>query len=333
MQTPRFWYPTPNDRSAALKAELLQPFSYFFKAGTKLRRKFASPYYSRVPVLCVGNVVAGGAGKTPTALALGRMLRRLGKTPAFVTRGYGGSGVLTQVDPARHTVRDVGDEALLLAAEAPTWACSDRAEALRQAEQRSNVIVMDDGFQNPNITPTASFLVVDGEVGIGNGRIIPAGPLREPFEEALGRAAAVLIVGKRDRQKLAGRIKKIPVFRAHLEPRPPPGFSKIGRYVAFAGLARPEKFFATAQELGLDIASARQYPDHYPYGQGDIDALRLEAEVLGARLLTTEKDAVRLPPDFRSEVITLPVELVFDGPRADEDMQALLLASLRHIRN
>jgi tetraacyldisaccharide 4'-kinase len=325
MKTPRFWYPKPGDRASTLKAGLLSPFSVFFKAGTALRRSLARPYHSRKPVICIGNAVAGGAGKTPMALALAKILKKRGHNPVFVTRGYGGRGSLTCVDLKRHDVTDVGDEALLLAATAPTWAARDRKKAVRDAEVHGSIILADDGLQNPSLAPAASILVVDGEAGIGNGRIIPAGPLREPFSDALSRATAMVIVGKRDTQKLAAQAK-VPVFYAHLEPDLPKGFSKVGRFVAFAGIGRPEKFYATAKALGLDLAGVRSFPDHHIYRSEDIETLRLDAELRGAHLLTTEKDAVRLPPYFRSEVIVLPVKLVFNHEGDEEKLADLILA-------
>jgi tetraacyldisaccharide 4'-kinase len=328
MKTPRFWYPQPEDRASALKAGLLVPLSCLFKAGTYLRRASAHPYRARLPVVCVGNVVAGGAGKTPTALALAQILHYRGQKPVFVTRGTGGKGTLTCVDLVLHKAADVGDEALLLSVAAPTWVGHDRAKAVREAEMYGSVVIVDDGLQNPHLAPAASILVVDGDVGLGNGRIIPAGPLRESFADALKRAAAMILIGSRDFQNLAAQAQ-VPVFRAHLEPNLPIGFPKLGKFVAFAGIARPEKFFATARSSGLDIAKTLEFPDHYAYSETDIDALRLEAEEQGAHLLTTEKDAVRLPPDFRAEVVILPVRLVFDTPGAEKRLADLILSFAR----
>ena len=324
MKTPRFWYPRPEDRASALKADVLAPLSVLFRVGTFLRRIFAKPYKARVPVVCVGNVVAGGAGKTPTVLALARILKDRGQKPVFVTRGTGGKEILTCVDITRHKATDVGDEALLLAAVAPTWVGRDRVRAVRDAELNSSVIIADDGLQNPNLVPKVSILVVDGDSGLGNGRIIPAGPLREPFANALSRATVMILIGDSDCQNLAKQAE-IPVFRAKLEPKLPIGFPRFGRFVAFAGLARPEKFFETARALKLDIADTHEFSDHYVYRQDDIDTLRLEAEEQGANLLTTEKDAVRLPPDFRAEVVVLPVRLTFSEPGAEKAIADLIL--------
>jgi tetraacyldisaccharide 4'-kinase len=326
MKTPRFWYPRRGVSKTSLSSDLLVPFSGVFKAGTCIRRAFAKPHHARVPIICIGNVVAGGAGKTPTALALARILKDHGQKPIFVTRGYGGRGDLVYVDPSHHTAEDVGDEALLLAKSSPTWAGRDRIQAVRQAETHGTLIIMDDGLQNPSVVSTVSLLVVDGDMGIGNGRIIPAGPLRESFDEALNRVAALIIVGDRDRQNLAAHAH-VPVFRARLEPNLPPGFSASGKFIAFAGIARPEKLYMTARGLGLNIVSTVDFPDHHPFSASDIAALRQKAKDIGAQLLTTEKDEVRLPADFRAEVQVLPIQLVFDDPDAEDELAQLCLSS------
>ena len=330
MKTPRFWYLRPDGDYSPLLPVLLSPLSGLFQLGTFLRRAFASHSRARVPLICVGNVVTGGAGKTPTAIALARLFKEEGYKPVFVTRGYGGKftsgGNVVYVDPAQHTAADVGDEALLLAGVAPTWASRDRVAAIGQAQSYGTIIIMDDGFQNPHIAPSASLLVIDAETGIGNGHVVPAGPLRESFAAALARAKAMIIIGGEDRQKLAARAK-IPVFRAHLQPEIPPGFPREGRFVAFAGIGWPEKFYATLRDMGLDVAETCDFPDHHVFDQADIDGLRLRAEEQGAYLLTTEKDATRLPPAFRAEVVVLPVSLVFDGPDAANSIMRLCVAS------
>jgi tetraacyldisaccharide 4'-kinase len=324
MKTPRFWYARNSDTIGPLPL-ILSPFSLVFKAGTFLRRKMATPYRPSVPLICVGNIVAGGAGKTPTCLSLAKLLRERGHRPVFVTRGYGGritSGTVVCVDRTKHSARDVGDEALLLAATAPTWAGKNRVEAIRQAESHGTIIIMDDGLQNPNVLPSLAILIMDGEVGIGNGFIMPAGPLRESFDDALLRVGAMIIIGEKDSQSLAARTK-LPTFRARLQPDLPMGFPRVSKFVAFAGIGRPEKFYATARMAGLDIVETCDFPDHHFYSEDDRDALRLRAEEKGARLLTTEKDAVRLPADFAAEVITLPVKLVFDKTGSENELVRL----------
>jgi tetraacyldisaccharide 4'-kinase len=326
MKTPRFWYPAKNDHAAAFVAGALSPLSCVFAAGTFLRRLFTKPHHARVPIVCIGNVVAGGAGKTPTALAVARMLREHGQRPVFVTRGYGGHGQLVCVNLAEHEAEDVGDEALLLAAVAPTWAGGERVDAVRLAESHGTVILMDDGLQNPTIAPTISILVIDGDVGTGNGHIIPAGPLRENLAQALKRVAAMIIIGDSDRHNLAATAK-VPVFRAHMQPDLPKGFPRKSKFVAFAGIGRPEKFYATARALKLKIVATCDFPDHHVFTPADIDGLRLQAEEEGAHLLTTEKDAVRLPPDFRAETLILPVRLVFHEADAEERLARLCISS------
>ena len=317
MRTPRFWYPRKGDRLAGVWKALLTPFTFLFRVGAQLRAWRSKPYKARVPLFCVGNVVAGGAGKTPTALALASLLKDRGHRPVFVTRGYGGGGHVLRVDPACHGVADVGDEALLLAKTAPCWVGRDRVGAIRAAEQQGTCVIVDDGLQNPHFAPTASFLVVDAEVGIGNGALIPAGPLRESLDSAVARCAALILIGDVDTQNMAARVN-IPVFRAHIEPVVPEGFRREGRFVAFAGIARPQKFYATAQALGLDLVATQDFPDHHLFTPADIAILRRLAQEKGARLLTTEKDAVRLPVDFQAEITILPVRLVFNAPGAEE---------------
>ncbi len=324
MKAPGFWYPERKTLFSELAAKALSPLSWLFAAGTRIRKAFAYPYHSRRPVVCVGNVVAGGAGKTPTVLALAEILKKRGHHPVFVTRGYGGREVLARIHPAQDDAGGVGDEALLLAARAPTWAGRDRAKAIREAEKEGSMILVDDGLQNPNIKPMASILVVDGETGIGNGRMIPAGPLREPLAAALARVSAMVIVGERDRQNIAAA-STVPVFRARLVPDIPAGFPNFGSFVAFAGIGHPRKFFATARQMGLKVVSEIEYPDHYAYAEEDIDTLRLAAEEKGARLLTTEKDAVRLPAGFREEVVVLPVRLVFESEEAERALAEIVL--------
>ncbi len=328
MKTPAYWYPDPQNKRSLWMARLLSPASLLFRWGTRLRLLGIRAYASRIPLLCIGNVVAGGAGKTPTSLAIARLLIDQGHHPAFVTRGYGGrlSGVI-RVDPSRHTVQEVGDEALLLAALAPTWIGRDRAAVVREAEKHADILIMDDGLQNPSLRPSASLLVLDGETGIGNGRMIPAGPLREPLSQAMARAKAAVIIGQKDRQNLAPLLG-IPVFRAQLVPVLPSNFPHGGSFIAFAGLARPQKLYTTARDLGLDLIETVDFPDHHVFSEKDLKKMQHMALVHNALLLTTEKDAVRLPDSFRKNVFVLPVRLVFDDPAAPTQLLSLLGLSL-----
>jgi tetraacyldisaccharide 4'-kinase len=234
-----------------------------------------------------------------------------------VSRGYGGRerGPL-RVDPARHTYRDVGDEALLLARAAPCWVGRNRAGTVRAAEPEASHIILDDGLQNPSVAPSCGLLVIDGEQGFGNGRLIPAGPLRETLADVLPRVDAVVIIGD-DAHNVAASVNK-PVFRAALVARLPENFPRDPAYYPFVGIGRPDKFFASCRQAGLTIAGTRGFPDHHPFTPKERDELARHARAHNLRLITTAKDAVRLPPAFMNEVDVLPVDLVFDDEPAVE---------------
>ena len=305
MRAPDFW----QGRSPI--SWLLAPAGWLYAAGGWLRFPLARPVRAPVPVVCVGNLVAGGAGKTPTVLALAELLRD--RTPHALIRGYGGriAGPL-RVDPARHGADDVGDEALLLASRLPTWISRNRAAgAMAAAEAGCGLVLMDDGFQNPGLVKDISLLVVDAAQGFGNGRCLPAGPLREPPARGLARADAVVLVGDGDPAlPYAG-----PIFRAQVAPQGAAENWRGRPLVAFAGIGRPEKFFTTLRALGADLRGTQAFADHHRYTQAELQALARQAGQ-SATLVTTEKDYVRLPPDWQKRVETLPVALRFDAPDA-----------------
>jgi tetraacyldisaccharide 4'-kinase len=320
MKAPRFWY-----RPAGLASAALAPLSRLWRAAGAARTRRAIPYVSALPVLCVGNLTAGGAGKTPLCLALADILEKTGRRVVFLSRGHGGrlAGPVV-VDPALHRAAEVGDEPLLLARRAPCVVARDRAAGARLIEKAwpGRVIVMDDGFQNPGLAKTLSLLAVDGEAGFGNGRVIPAGPLREPVEEGLGRArGAVLIGGEAERGRLEARL---PVFPARLE-LDPAALERLGsaRLIAFAGIGRPDKFFSALPEDR--VIESHGFPDHHPYSAAELARLRARAEATGAALVTTEKDFVRLPEG--AGVAALPARLVFGGD-AEARLAALLAGGL-----
>ncbi|MEQ8195115.1 MAG: tetraacyldisaccharide 4'-kinase [Rhodospirillales bacterium] len=325
MRTPEFWYET----EPTVLARALKPAGCLLQCAGRLRNATARSWQAFVPVLCVGNAVAGGAGKTPVAQSLARLLIERGRKPHFLSRGYGGSlGGPVRVDPARHTSKDVGDEALLLARIAPTWVARNRRKGCQAATlDDADVIVMDDGLQNPGIHKTVSLLVVDGTYGFGNHCLLPAGPLREPVEQALARADAVAILGA-DQAGVTAEIKALdpakPVLHARLAPGPDADRLPGQRVLAFAGIGLPEKFFAQLRVLGCEIAATRAFADHHAYTARDIAALREQAEALNARLITTEKDAVRLSDESRRGVIVLPVSVVWQDEFAVEDILDML---------
>ncbi len=329
MRTPDFWW---RDRQAQGLLPLgLSPLSRLYAAATARRVAQPPRLQAEVPVVCVGNLTAGGAGKTPTVIALVSELAQLGLHPAVVTRGYGGraAGPIL-VDPATMDAAEVGDEPLLIAAFAPVVVARDRAAGARLAQDRgAGALVLDDGFQNPAVARDLNLLVVDAATGFGNGRVLPAGPLREPVATGLARADAVLAIGDpAHRATLAARwpeLDGIQRLDARLSPLAT-GMDWSGlRAVAFAGIGRPEKFFATLRTLDVDIAREIPLADHQRFTPALLTRLQREAEAARAQLVTTEKDAVRLPPSFRSAVLTVPVRLEWADPVALADLIARVL--------
>lgn len=311
MQAPGFW------QRDGLLPRLLSPLADRVAAITAQRLATVAGVDPGCPVICVGNLTVGGQGKTPTVLALVERLQAAGRQVFCLTRGYGGAlAGPVWVDPSEHSAAEVGDEPLLLAAVAPTIVAKDRAVGAKAARAAgAQVIVMDDGFQNPSVRKSLSVIIVDGTAGFGNGRVLPAGPLREPIAAGLQRAQGVVCIGP-DRVGLAGLLPEgLPLLSASLVPNPEDAARWAGqKVVAFAGIGRPEKFFQTLEALGAEIVARRGFADHRPYQAADLSALRQEAARAGATLLTTSKDWARLPETDRAGIEVLPVRLVFDDP-------------------
>jgi tetraacyldisaccharide 4'-kinase len=339
MREPHFWHPRPDEISVIPR--LLAPAAYLWGAAGRLRRYYVTPERAAVPIICVGNISAGGTGKTPLALTLAERLIKSGEAVHFLTRGYGGRehGPL-RVDPARDTAVNVGDEPLLLAAVAPTWVSADRAEgAAAAARAGARLIIMDDGFQNPSLHKDISLLVVDASAGLGNGRLIPAGPLRERVADALARTGAIVIVGRghaADGLAARARNRALPVFRAILRAAPAPEFDGLP-VLAFAGIGRPEKFYATLRELHADILATENFPDHHMFTEADAQNLLVRAREIGATLVTTEKDRVRLlhAPEgsararLRNALRTVAVRALIDDLSAFETLIRDAVAAAR----
>ncbi len=309
MKPPEFW------TKGGLTSDLLSPLGLITQALTAARVRQAGVEVG-IPVFCAGNASVGGSGKTILARDL---LRRLPGRPYGLTRGYGGKLIgPVLVDPDHHSPADVGDEALLLAASAPTILAHDRAAGAKLAQALgATAVVMDDGLQNPSLIKTAAFLVVDGGYGFGNGRLLPAGPLREPVATAASRCAAVVLIGE-DKYDAAGRLPAgLPVLHARLQPAC--GNLAAGmRVIPFAGIGRPEKFFESAAELGVEIPAKMAFDDHHVYTHTDEVVLLTAARAHKAQLVTTEKDFVKLPPSLRDHCAVITVKLVWDDEAALE---------------
>lgn len=303
LRAPEFW------RRDGAASRLLSPLAALYDAAGRLRAAVARPARVGFPVICVGNLTAGGAGKTPVVLSLAKKLTARGVKVHILSRGYGGRkrGPLL-VDPGRHDARAVGDEPLLLAKAAPCWVAANRPAGARAAVAAgAQAILMDDGLQNPSLAKDWSLLVIDGDYGLGNGRVLPAGPLREDAARGITRADAVVVMGK-DKTSLAGRLAGKTVLHALVTPAEPEKFA--GRpFVAFAGIGHPEKFFRSAEEAGASLLTRHAYADHHRYRESELQALMVRARAAGAALLTTEKDWVRLPLEWRVRIECFPVDV------------------------
>lgn len=328
LSAPSFWW----REKPTLPAWLLWPLGFLYGRIT-LRRMRQPGAEIGLPVLCVGNFIAGGAGKTPTAIALARMLEPRGERPFVLMRGYGGrlAGPV-EVDAERHDAAAVGDEPILMARHVRTVIARDRVAGAKLARGLgASVIVMDDGLQNPALAKRLKLAVVDGLGGVGNGLCLPAGPLRAPLAGQLTETDAVIVIGKGKagvEVAKAARGQGKPVLSAMLEPEKTAAERLRGRKViAMSGIGRPEKFAATLREIGANIVAERAFGDHHAYIAADIAAVLAEATQLEALIATTEKDWTKLaplwPPAEAARLVVLPVRLVFDAP---EQMDGLLAA-------
>jgi tetraacyldisaccharide 4'-kinase len=333
VRAPSFWWQEPGAAAA-----LLAPVAAVYGAVAAARLRQAGER-AGVPVLCVGNPTVGGSGKTPTALALARVLIDAGERPFLLSRGYAGrlAGPV-RVDPQHHRADDVGDEPLLLAHCAPTVVARDRVAGARVAHAAgATVLVLDDGFQNPSLAKDLSILVIDARREAGNGHVFPAGPLRAPLQAQLDRAQAILLIGDRPLASVAREAgaRGLTLFHGRLVPDAPSVAALTGsRVLAFAGIGDPEKFFATLSEAGVDVAIRRGFPDHHRFTAADAETLLAEADRAGLSLVTTEKDFVRLghkralaPLAARTRV--LPVALAIEDEDRFRDFVLSAVAAAR----
>jgi tetraacyldisaccharide 4'-kinase len=321
LRTPFWWY-----RRRGALASALSPLGAVY--GRMAERKFAGiePYRSRLPVICIGNFTAGGGGKTPTAIAVAKVLKEAGEKPCFLTRGYGGKTEGPALVVKGQTAAEIGDETLLLHAHAPVVVAADRAAGARLIEGTdATVIVMDDGFQNPQLAKDLSLIVVDAATALGNGLVMPAGPLRAPLDEQMKRADALLLIGDGGKAAPFARTFEAankPVLNARMTPRGDPRWLGVLPVIGFAGIANPKKFYATLSQNGARLTGTRSFPDHHPYTEKQAERLLRWAREWNAMLVTTEKDWVRLPEDdgtelselrFRSRPLLIDIEFADAG--------------------
>ncbi|MCI3134267.1 tetraacyldisaccharide 4'-kinase [Phenylobacterium aquaticum] len=333
LPTPRWWY-VREGAPAPVSRALLKPVSWIWAWATARRIARARPVDVGAPVICVGNLTAGGVGKTPVVRELLRRLTARGVAAHGLSRGYGGSlAGPVQVDPARHSAAEVGDEPLMLAADAPIWIARDRAAgAIAAVRAGAQVVVMDDGHQNPSLKKALSLVVVDGETRngewpLGDGSVFPAGPLREPLAVGLARADAVVLMLPDDLAQadpeLLAVFGTLPVLIARVVPDAPP---PAGPQLGFAGIGKPWKVERALKAAGCDLKDFASFPDHMAYDAATLKALADQAAHLGAGLVTTEKDWARLPPDWREKIVAWPVRCVFEDEAALDALLAPLMS-------
>lgn len=312
MKAPAFWY-----RQKSVWALLLKPISFVYAWSVARRFQKTTPYQSDVPVVCVGNLTVGGSGKTPVCLTIGEFLKQRGIRFFYLNHGYKAKEKNVLVNLEKQTALDIGDEAVLLALNAPTVVDNKRARGAQKAVKNgAQAIIMDDGFQNPSLVKSFSFVVVDGQKGFGNGLVLPAGPLREPVATGLKRADAIVIAGE-DTWGVDFYLKRhqidLPVLTGRFLLNPEIVKALRGRDVfAFAGIGMPEKFFAALQNEGINVKGTQSFPDHYFYTNFDMDEVMRKAGSLP--VLTTTKDAVKLSAQMRKKVIVMDGCFVFDRP-------------------
>ncbi len=308
LKAPKFWYL----KKDTIISNSLYPLSLLFRFGTKIRNLVSKKNKSPLPTICVGNIVVGGAGKTPVALKIGELLITSGYKPHFISKGYAGLTKISTLVQSWHSATSVGDESILLSEVAPTWVGNDRIKSSILAKnQGGDCLIMDDGFQNPSIQKDFSIIVINSEQEFGNRRVMPSGPLRESINRGLSRTNLVIVIGNPSKE-----IKKIvpdhiPIIESKFEIKKENKSFKGQKIVAFAGIAYPEKFFNSLKDQGANIIKEISYPDHHIYNENDMLSLVETANKNQSILVSTKKDYVRIPKSYRSLVNTLEGEIIF----------------------
>ena len=324
MIAPKFW------TEKSLISTALLPLSGVWMLATALRQALAKPIRAELPVICVGNISVGGTGKTPVTATLCRIMKEQGYRPCILMRGYKGreAGPVF-ADPSVHTTSDIGDEAVMLALANDVCVCADRIKGAGfiAAQNKFDLIIMDDGMQNPWLHKDLKLAVFDGQSGLGNQRILPAGPLREPVSSGLATCDAAIVNGTDEAGVSDLFASDLQVFHGQLYPDQKIARTLNGRrLVGFAGIGRPHRFFKTVTDTGAELVRELSFADHHNYSEADLSRLYQEALNAGAELITTHKDWVRLPPEWRPRVLALPVTFRFS--RADKASLIQLLQSV-----
>lgn len=316
MKTPNYW-----DKKNLI-ARLLFPLGKLYAFATSLRIILNKAKKCSKPVICIGNLTAGGTGKTPVAISIAKILQNAGYNPFFISRGYGGK-LQDVIVNKQHSPTEVGDEPLLLSRQAKVAINSNRYLAANKAiDNGANIIIMDDGYQNPILAKDFSLLVFDGGFGIGNGYCIPAGPLREDFKQGLKRANAVLIIGK-DEHNLAKQINNIPIFYGKVTAIKPNTANK--RAIAFAGIGRPQKFYNSLCELGFQLIETIDFPDHHYYNEAELEKIIQKSQEQNCEIFTTSKDLVKIPHKLQKHFQVLEITIEFDN----NELKDLLLNTIK----
>ncbi len=311
MKTPNYW------KDKNLYSYILSPLGSIYQLATAINLALKKTKSVDKKVICIGNLTAGGTGKTPVAISIAKILKQMGKKPFFVSRGYGGILKNIMVDKNKHSAKEVGDEPLLLSAQAPVAINPNRYEGAKLAiANGADIIIMDDGFQNPTLKKDLSFLVFDGNFGYGNGKCIPAGPLRESLKHGLKRAQAIMIIGE-DKHNLTEEFKNLPIFKGQIAPIIDKVPSKP--VIAFAGIGRPEKFYTSLRICGFKIYQTEDYPDHHQYSRDELQKLIKKAEQNNCLLYTTTKDYVKIPPDLAKYFHVLEIAIQWEDEEKLKD--------------
>ena len=309
LKAPKFWYL----KKDTFLSRSFYPLSLLFRLGTKFRNVISYTNKFTFPVICIGNIVVGGAGKTPVAIKIGELLKFAGYNPHFISKGYAGVIKKSTLVEAWHSPKSVGDEPLLLSQIAPTWIGKDRNSSIKLAKKKgADCIIMDDGFQNPTIHKDFSIVVINASQEFGNKRVMPAGPLRESIARGLSRTNLIIVIGEIKNSLQKNIPDHIPVIQAKFKINNENKIFKGQKITAFAGIAYPEKFFTSLGEQGAKIIKEITYPDHHIYSENDLLSLAEIANKNQSILVSTEKDFVRVPKSYRSLVNTLEGKIYFE---------------------